>query len=555
MRILLLLLPVLTQAALGAPDHFGVTTCAGTPGVAGFEGDGGPASKAKLRFPTSVDVGPDGSVYIADAANHRIRRVLPGGTIESIAGTGEPGFSGDNGPAIRAQLNHPYGIRVAPDGTLYISDQRNHRIRRIFADGTIKTIAGNGVPAFAGDGGPATAASLWFPDDVAVTKDGSIFIADSNNQRIRQVDCAGLISTVAGTGKIRYNGEGDFSGDGGKATEASLFVPASLAVSADGSIVFGDLRNHAVRRVDPAGIVSTMIGLGRRGYNGDQLTGTTTLISEPGGVAVAPDGAVWFTDGGNSLVRRITSDRRIQTIAGSNMRGFADSPANARAACFGVTDHLAIAADGSVYVADHSNHCIRRIAPLPGPGQLSPESLLADMRSAYAALKPCRLVVHRDRIVPSGEVRPLHAVIQYASRDNLVVEMESPVFGSIKVVADSCSIVTIESGRATADSRPFALDTMNLMVPFNIEVFALYDWDRQLSIVSGGKMNREHLSIQPAVPWLNRDWIVLSETTLDVRADYYVDPRDFLIHRTTLCRPGEVKPYFDSRVTEISNTN
>jgi sugar lactone lactonase YvrE len=207
-----------------------ITTIAGN-GAAGFSGDGGPATSASLSAPYGVALDSTGSLYTADNDNNRIRKVS-GGTITTVAGNGNLGFSGDGGPATSASLAQPEGLAVDSSGNLYIADTRNHRIRKL-SGGTITTIAGNGTPGFSGDGGPATSASLYNPGGVAVDSAGNLYIADSNNNRIRKVS-GGTITTVAG------NGNAGFSGDGGPATSASLNYPIGIAVDSAGDLYTAD---------------------------------------------------------------------------------------------------------------------------------------------------------------------------------------------------------------------------------------------------------------------------------------------------------------------------
>ena len=218
-----------------------ISTAAGTA-TWSFGGDGGPATQAHLGKPSGVAVGPDGSLYIADRANSRIRRVGPDGTISTVAGTGTEGFGGDGGPATQALVYYPRGVAVGPDGSLYIADTTNNRIRRVGPDGTISTVAGTGTEGFGGDGGPATQALLK-PMGVALGPDGSLYIADSHNYRIRRVDPKGTISTVVGTGTPC------FCGDGGPPTQALLGIPADVALGPDGSLYIADEWTHRIRRV------------------------------------------------------------------------------------------------------------------------------------------------------------------------------------------------------------------------------------------------------------------------------------------------------------------
>jgi sugar lactone lactonase YvrE len=229
-----------------------ITTVAGT-GKRSFSGDGGPALRAGLS-PVGVAVTADGILYIADWSNARVRRVDGNGGITTVVGTGKRGFSGDGGPAALARLNDPEALAVGPDGALYIADSRGDRIRRVGSDGVITTVAGTGTRGFSGDGGPAVLADLSAPSAVAVTADGALYIADSVNARVRRVGPDGVITTVAGTG------ERGFSGDGGPAVRAQLFAPSDIVATGDGSIYVADPANNRIRAVDRDGLITTMFG-------------------------------------------------------------------------------------------------------------------------------------------------------------------------------------------------------------------------------------------------------------------------------------------------------
>lgn len=223
-------------------------------GARSYDGDGGPAIDAVLDLPVATALGPDGSLYIADQANQRIRRIDPEGVINTFAGNGIAGFGGDGGPAEEAQISLPGGqaappagrIAVDGDGALYIADSANHRIRKVDADGTMSTLAGDGVHRYAGDGGQATAASLYRPSDVAVDADGNVFIADTDNSCVRKVDPSGVISTVAGI--CGSPGLGD---PGQVATEMNLDRPYGIDLDDDGTLYIADTHNHRIVVVHP----------------------------------------------------------------------------------------------------------------------------------------------------------------------------------------------------------------------------------------------------------------------------------------------------------------
>ena len=333
-----------------------IVTVAGS-GHAGFGGDGDPATAAQLRQPSGVAVGADGTVYIADEENDRIRAVDPvTGVITTVAGTGVAGYSGDGGPATAAQLDDPHDLDVGPDGALYLTDEDNHRIRRVDADGVITTVAGNGSAGLSGDGGPATAARLRGPEGVAVDDDGRIWIADTDNHRVRLVDRDGTISTVAGAG-LRFDATPR------PATEVDLSTPDRVTFLADGSLLVTDDDVSVIWRVGPDGNASVFAGDGRDGYGGDGGPAPEALLRDPKGMVQAADGSVLVADEDNHVIRRVDPAGTITTIAGTGTAGFSGDGGPATAAWFDDPYDLALASDGTLYVADEDNHRVRRIAP------------------------------------------------------------------------------------------------------------------------------------------------------------------------------------------------
>ena len=264
-----------------------INTVAGD-GKNDFNDDDELATKTSLSYPSSIAFGPDGSLYIADKNNHRIRRVVDG-IIKTVAGNGDSGFSGDDGLATKARLYVPSDIAFGPDGSLYIADSGNYRIRRIDANGIIKTVAGNGERGFSGDGQLATAASLDLPKGIAFGPDGSLYIADTNNNRIRRV-VDGIINTVAG------NGERGFSGDSGLATTARLSDLSGIAFGSDGSLYIADSGNYRIRKIGVNGIINTVVGAGNRGFSGDGFLATEASIGAPKDIAFGPDGSLYIIE-------------------------------------------------------------------------------------------------------------------------------------------------------------------------------------------------------------------------------------------------------------------
>ena len=292
-----------------------ITTIAGN-GTAGFSGDGGPAKKASLNYPSGLALDSKGNLYISDRSNNRIRRVNPKGVINTYAGNGEDGYSGDSGPALKARIDRPFGLAIDKKDNLYIADRRNNRIRKINPSGIITTAAGDGGFFYMGDNGPAYRASIAGPTGVAVDDKGNIYIADRNNNRIRVVDKQGMIRTVAGTGQQDYNGEAELARD------TNLYLPFGLALDEKGRLLVIDRSHYRIRRVDPLkGTVETLAGNGRKNFAGDGGPATGANLSFPHGIAVDKDNNIIFSDKGHYRIRKISPAGIIQTIAGTGNRG------------------------------------------------------------------------------------------------------------------------------------------------------------------------------------------------------------------------------------------
>ena len=235
-------------------------------GVEGYSGDGGPAIHAKIASPHGTALDHQGNIYIADLKNDRVRKVdASTGIITTVVGNGEHGYSGDDGPATQAMLASPIAVTASANGDLYIADHRNSRICKVDAStGIITTVAGSGEQGFHGDCGPAIQAAISLPRDVALDADRTLYIADGANNRIRKVDPHGMITTIAGTGRS------EFSGDGGPARNANLSMPYSIALDRDGNLYIVDTGNYRVRRIDAStGIITTFAGNGSYGFSGD----------------------------------------------------------------------------------------------------------------------------------------------------------------------------------------------------------------------------------------------------------------------------------------------
>ena len=298
----------------GLPSFGGSTVRVGR-----FSGDGGPATRADLYGPVAVAAGRDGSLYIADSKNCRVRKINPKGIITTVAGGGRrQEEASDGGLATMASLENPRGVALGPAGSLYFCD--GSRVRKVDPKGIITTLVGNADWGFSGDGGPAARARLACPEGTAVGPDGSVYIADTSTNRVRRVDAVGIITTIAGDG-WGWNSRGNvgrYAGDGGPATKASLYSPRGLAFDKQGNLYIADSRNNRIRRVDQKGIIATVAGNGIPGHSGDAGPATAASLHYPADVAVGPDGSLYIADYANQRIRKVDRKGIITTVAGNN---------------------------------------------------------------------------------------------------------------------------------------------------------------------------------------------------------------------------------------------
>jgi sugar lactone lactonase YvrE len=339
----------------------GVLTIVAGTSTSGFSVDGAPATSSRLSALWGMVKDASGNLFISDTFTHRIRRVdAVTGILTTVAGDGTFGFSGDGGPATNAQLASPDGIAIDRAGNLFIADTENNRIRRVDAvTGIITTVAGNGNAAFSGDGGLAVNASLNFSQaGVAVDRVGNLFIADAGNNRIRRVDAStGIITTVAGNGKF------DFTGDGGPATHAALQGPFGAAVDGSGNLFIADTGNNRIRRVDAStGIITTVAGSGPTGFGigsfgGDGGPATSATFGNINGVTVDAAGNLFIADSPNRIRRVDAVTGRVNTVAGT---GVGDGDKATNASLF-FPEAVAKDANGNLLIIDTDNHRIRRV--------------------------------------------------------------------------------------------------------------------------------------------------------------------------------------------------
>jgi uncharacterized protein (TIGR03437 family) len=324
-----------------------INSIAGIGGSFGFSGDGGAATSAQLETPAGVAVDAAGNIYVLTSSDGRVREINASGIINTIAGNGSFGFFGDGGPAIDAEFTSPNGLALDSAANLYVADTGNERIRKFTAGGTINTIVGNGANAssYSGDGGPAARAQLNGPKGAAVDAAGNVYIADTGNNRVRVVSSQGVITTLAGTGAA------GFSGDNGPAAGAQLNQPFGLAVDAAGNLYIADFSNNRVRKVSSKGVITTVAGTGTPGDSGDGGQAASAQLNTPTGVAVDAAGNLYISEFNSGLVRKVSPQGVIRTIAGNGTPQLS------------IPAGLAVDASGNVYVADAGNNVVREISP------------------------------------------------------------------------------------------------------------------------------------------------------------------------------------------------
>ena len=426
-----------------------ISTAAGSA-TGGFSGDGGAATSAQLRFPRGVAVDGSSNIYIGDTASHRVRKVTAStGVISTVAGTGVLGYGGDGGAATSAQLNFTSGAAADGSGNLYIADAFNDRIRKVDAStGNISTIAGRGTTSPGGDGGAATDAQLHSPLGAAVDGAGNIYIADTNNNRIRKVDAStGNISTVAGTGVLGY------SGDGGAATEAHLRLPYGVAVDGSGNLYIAGRSNNRIRKVDAStGVISTVAGSGTAGFGGDggPATAAAARLRSPRGVAVDVSGNIYIADSLNHRIRKVDAAAgNISTVAGSGAAGYSGDGGAATEAQLNRPHDVAADGSGNLYIADRSNQRIRKVDASTGVISTVAGSGTAGFGGdgGPAAAAAARL------FFPQGVTADVSGNLYIADTYNLRIRKVDAAAGNISTVAGNGTLGYSGDGGAAAEAQ------------------------------------------------------------------------------------------------------
>jgi sugar lactone lactonase YvrE len=333
-----------------------VFTLAGT-GTKGYSGDGGPAASAQLNNVYGLGRGPDGLLYLCDMDNDCVRRILADGSIETWAGNGTKGYSGDGGPATEATLRSPYEVAWDKSGNLYFVELANHCVRRVDSKSrVISTVAGTGKPGFGGDDGPATEAQLNQPHSLTFDADGRLYVCDILNHRVRRIDLeSGVITTWAGTG------EKNTAADGSKFTGSSLHGPRAITFAADGSCWLALREGNAVLRLDPvSGTLKRVAGTGKSGFTGNGGPALQATLSGPKGISLGPDGNVYLADTESHSIRYIdVKQGTVELLVGNGKKGDGPDGASPKDCQLARPHGVFVDSDGTVYIGDSENHRVR----------------------------------------------------------------------------------------------------------------------------------------------------------------------------------------------------
>lgn len=326
-------------------------------------GDGGPAIDACLHRPAGIFMDPDGSLYIADSGTHRVRRVDPAGRMTTLAGSGVTGFVDGVAPGL-ARLNTPMAVAAAGAGSVFVADTLNHRVRRIFPGSLVRTVAGSGGTGMGADGRPALETPLHGPRGLATDGRGHLYIADTQGHRVVVLLPSGALRTIAG------NGSAGFGGDGGRGELAQLSQPSGITYDGAGNLYIADAANHRIRKVDGAGIITTVAGNGKAGYAGDGGPALAASLNLPRAVAVDGNGNLYIADTGNHAIRHVAPDGTIRTLAGNGEPGFAGDGGFAFEAQLEGPEALLIDGSGRLWVSDTGNHRVRLMTPVSAPAEV-----------------------------------------------------------------------------------------------------------------------------------------------------------------------------------------
>jgi len=340
-----------------------ITTFAGS-GKPGYSGDGGKATAAQFNQPFHLAFDKRGNLYVAEAFNHCIRKIdAATGIFTTVAGSGKKGYSGDGGPATKSTMNEAYAVSVANNGDLYVVDRLNAVIRRVDGQtGVISTVAGTGRPGYSGDGGKGTDAQLREPNDCCLDGQSGLLIADVADWRIRRLDLkTGVISTFAGIGRARGKVDRSQVGDGGPASKAIIVGARAVCVDGKGNTYICEREGHAVRKVDRTGSITTIAGTGKPGYDGDGADAKKATFNGPKAIRCDVDGNVYVVDTENHAIRKINAATGVVTTVAGGREGAGGDGGDSTKAELNRPHGCVINAAGVLFIADSGNHRIRRV--------------------------------------------------------------------------------------------------------------------------------------------------------------------------------------------------
>jgi streptogramin lyase len=333
-------------------------------GKKGYSGDGGPAKTATLNQPFHVEVDGRGHLFVAEAENHCVRKVdLKTGVITTVAGSGKKGYSGDGGPATQATFNEPYAVVVDPKGNLFIVDRLNAAVRKVDSStGTVTTVAGTGKKGFSGDGGPGNKAQLVEPNDCCLDGKGGLLIADVGDWRLRRLDLAtGIITTFAGTGRVKGKIDRTAIGDGGPADKAILVGARAVCVDGKGNVYVCEREGNAIRKIDSTGVITTIAGTGQAGGGGDGGTAKSATFRGPKAIRADAAGNLYVVDTENHSVREIDMATGIVSTVAGGRKGDGGDGGPAAQAGMDRPHGCIVDAAGYLYIADSNNHRVRGV--------------------------------------------------------------------------------------------------------------------------------------------------------------------------------------------------
>lgn len=443
-----------------------ITSIAGT-GSSGSSGDGGPATAATFQGVSGIAIDKFGNIFLSENKGHRIRKIDPAGIISTYAGS-IAGFGGDGGPATAAKITSPNEVAVDTFGNVYIPDQSNNRVRMVNTSGIISTIAGIGVGGYSGDGGPATSAKISIPNDIFVAQNGSVFIAENTNAVVRMINTSGIISTFAGTGIV------GFSGDGSPATSAKMNGLAGIYLNKFVEMLVCDQDNNRIRKVDASGIINTIAGTGTPGYSGDGGMATATNLYRPNKVIQDIYGNIYIADLENNRIRKINNTNNLPAFLDGTTKPLAlcqGSTAN-YSSLVSVSDvDIAQTETWSAGTAPSHGTISSSYSAISTGGTLTPVGLTYTPVSSFAGLDTFVIQLSDGT---STIFDTIYVTVNAKPDAGIIIGNDSICAGTIKTLSDAMAggawsssnstIATIDPSIGKLTGKAAGIDTINYIV-------------------------------------------------------------------------------------------